>query len=56
MRLAIGLILLALGIAGAVIAFVLNSSTPMQLGPIPFFGGCFVALVGLIVVITALVG
>lgn len=54
MRLAIGLGLLAIGAVGAGVTFVLNSSTPMQLGPIPFFAGCFVALVGLIVTITAI--
>lgn len=51
--------LLAIGmLAGLVIAgvtFVFNSSTPMQLDPIPFFGGaaifviCFIAFIARIV-------
>lgn len=55
MRLTVGIVLLALGIAGAVGTFVLNSSTPMQLGPIPFFVSAFVCLVGLIVTIYAMI-
>ena len=40
-----------IGLAGAVVTFIFNSQTPMQLGPVPFFGGaglfviCTVALI-----------
>ena len=37
-----------IGMVVAVITFVLNSSSPLQLGPIPFFGGAALAAVCLI--------
>ena len=40
-----------IGVVVAVLTFVFNSSTPLQLGPVPFFGGsllAFVCFVGLI--------
>lgn len=55
MRVIVGLVLCILGIAGAGTTFMLNSSTPMQLGPIPFFVSCFVGLVGLIIVLIAVI-
>lgn len=51
MRIAIGLGLLAVGLGGAFATFAMNQ-TPMQLGPVTFFVGCFLALVGLIVALT----
>lgn len=54
MRLAIGLGLLFLGAAGAGVTFILNGSTPIQLGPVPFFAGCIVALIGLIITLIAM--
>lgn len=54
MKIAIGLILLIAGVAGAFVTFVLNSQTPLQLGPVPFFAGCGAALVGLILFISGL--
>lgn len=52
----IGIALLFFGFAGAGVTFIFNSSTPMQLGPVPFFGSCFVALIGLIVTIIGVIG
>ena len=43
-----------LGAAGAFVVFVLNGSTPIQLGPIPFFGCAALFVVSLIVVIARL--
>lgn len=43
----LSLALCLVGCAIAVITFVMNSQTPMQLGPIPFFFGCGLALIGL---------
>lgn len=54
--LAIGIAMLLIGAAGAVVTFVLNAATPLQLGPIPFFTGLLVALVGLIATIVAIIG
>ena len=42
------LIGLIIGMVVAVITFVLNSSTPLQLGPVPFFGGAGLAAVCII--------
>lgn len=53
--LASGISMLLIGAAVAVIAFILNASTPVQLGPVPFFTGCLVALVGLIATIVAII-
>lgn len=52
----IGVAMLLIGSAAAFVTFVLNSSTPMQLGPVPFFTGCAIALVGIIVTIVAVIG
>lgn len=54
MRIAVGVFLLLVGAIGAIVTFIFNSQTPMQLGPVPFFAGCAVALVGLIIFIGAL--
>lgn len=54
MKLAIGCGLLVLGAAGAFVIGVFNSSTPLQLGPIPFFGCAMLALIGLILAVSAL--
>ena len=41
-----------IGLSVAGVTFVFNSSTPIQLGPVPFFGGaglaafCLIALIG----------
>lgn len=43
-----------LGIIVAVVAFVFNSYTPLQLGPVPFFGGVGLALVCLIMILARL--
>jgi hypothetical protein len=53
MKIAFGLALIVLGALAAGLTFVVNSGGG-ALGPIPFFGGCFVALVGLIVTVVAL--
>lgn len=45
----IGAALLLLGAGAAAFTFIMNSQTPLQLGPFPFFGGCAVAFVGLLV-------
>jgi hypothetical protein len=50
----IGLVMLVLGLAGAGFTFAANSSTPLQLGPVPFFCGAFLALVGLILLLVGL--
>ena len=50
-------ILLAGFIIGSLIAgvtFVFNSSTPLQLGPIPFFGGAILAVVCLVMLLARL--
>ena len=52
----IGVAMLLIGAATAIVTFVFNSSTPLQLGPIPFFAGCMAALVGLIVTIVGVIG
>jgi hypothetical protein len=52
----IGIALLLIGAATAFVTFVFNSSTPLQLGPIPFFAGCAAALIGLIVTVVGVVG
>ena len=54
MKLWIGLAMLIVGIGGAGITMICNSQTPIQLGPVPFFAGCGVALVGLILFVGAL--
>lgn len=54
MKIAIGLVLLIVGVGSAGAAFIFNSQTPLQLGPVPFFGGAIVALIGLIFLISGL--
>ena len=54
MKLWIGLGMLIVGVLGAGITFVMNSSFPEGPGPVPFFAGCSVALVGLILFVSAL--
>lgn len=54
MKLWIGLAMLIVGIVAAIVVFICNGSTPIQLGPIPFFGSLAVALVGLVLFLSAL--
>ena len=54
MKLAIGGLLFVLGAASCVVGVALNSSTPIQVGPIPVIGGAAMALVGLVMFISAL--
>ena len=54
MRAIIGVTLLILGMIGAGIIFVFNGSTPLQIGPIPFFACVFIAVIGLIITIVAM--
>ena len=49
------LIIFLVGVALAGAAFVFNSSTPLQVGPIPFFVGVAMAVVGLIALIAKIV-
>lgn len=37
-----------LGLAGAVVTFVLNANTPIQLGPIPFFGSVAIFIISIL--------
>lgn len=53
MKLAIGLILLLLGSVTATAGYALNSIM-FRVGPIPVFGGVFIAFVGLILAVSAL--
>jgi hypothetical protein len=45
----IGAALMIVGVGISGLTFMLNSSTPMQLGPVPFFAGVAVFFVGLLV-------
>lgn len=45
----LGATLFLFGTIIAAIVFLFNSQTPLQLGPIPFFGSVFVALVGFLI-------
>lgn len=44
-----------LGVVISIIGFVFNSSTPMQVGPIPVIGGGVVALICLVALIARVV-
>lgn len=54
MKFWIGLGMLIVGALAAAVVFICNGSTPFQLGPIPFFGSAAVALVGLVLFLSAL--
>jgi hypothetical protein len=45
----IGAGLMIVGAGAAAIVFTLNSQTPIQLGPVPFFGSCALIFVGILV-------
>lgn len=47
----LGLVIGLLGMAAGSFVFVLNSQTPVQLGPIPFFGSCAMVIVGLVMLL-----
>jgi hypothetical protein len=51
MKLAIGLILFVFGAFVCVCGFVMNSDTPMQVGPVPVIGGAILALAGFIMLV-----
>ena len=53
-KLWIGLAMLIVGVIAAAVVFICNGSTPIQLGPITFFGSIAVAFVGAVVFISGL--
>lgn len=54
MKLWIGLAMFIVGCVAAGVVFIFNGSTPLQLGPVPFFGSAAVALVGVVLFLSAL--
>ena len=54
MKFWIGFFLFIVGSVVCGLGFMLNSSTPMQVGPVPVLGGFAVAVIGLIMWISAL--
>ena len=54
MKITIGAVFFVIGTLSAVVGFAFNSSTPVQVGPIPTIGGAALALIGLVLFLSAL--
>jgi hypothetical protein len=54
MKLSIGIALFILGTLSCGIGYVLNGSTPIQVGPIPTIGGAALAIIGLMLFLSAI--